>query len=397
MADQKPQVVNPGIPLTTLNSIGDKLAAEKQNQAAPVVTPPVVPAPAAPATPVKEEKKEDALPPQMESVIEPVKKERKPKEAPAAEADPTPEEKKAKEIDSFLTEIGYEEKEETPADESTVEVKPKAEEKTEKRPVGRPKKEVAPAIPVEITEKISRYEKLTEHPIYKALDEFVASGKTDPKEFFSQYQIPDYSKLSPRELYEMDLKAKGISDTSRERALEAFDAKEDYEQEILTSPIKSRLQQEAESKAKPLGSPIDEKAQKEILVKQAQAATKAVEELDGVIDYHLSTNYYGYDLTDEQAERVRESVMNMDTLNRQTGVYEVKNAFHAAMWGDPEIRKGILQKAVKIGRELGGDKWVKERIRVDKKDVVRGGSNPGKTTIEDVIRSKGIITQNGQK
>lgn len=106
----------------------------------------------------------------------------------------------------------------------------------------------------EIMEHAAQYKKLTENNVFKALDEFVRSGKEDPLEFIATQIGQDPSRLSPVELKTLELKSFGIDGDELAAEIEEFQELSQAKQIQQTFTFKKQLESERQERLKALSS-----------------------------------------------------------------------------------------------------------------------------------------------
>jgi len=384
-----PNVTPPTPPLDALNNIGRSLSAqrlktatvvnEKEPVTGPVATSSATPIPvAAPETQAPsptaaddDKKKLESIPVQTESkvVVEP------PAVAPETKPEKTePKKFEQSQVADYLKEL------------DEPEVKPKEE-----------KPQAAP-LPKEVEDELKAYRSLKSNPLYAAVEEIVKNGG-DIRAFAKKFEVPDYDKMLSSDIYKNELKKQALSDEEINEAMEEFNELPTHKQKLLTNPIRAQLKKDADEQTKNLLPAPDPAEQRRIAELQSKSANEAVGNLDRLIQKAADKGYYGYVLDKEDQQAIRTSVMNNTQVGPDGVSYDVATSFHQQMRMNEKIFKKMLRNATEMGEYIGYEKFIKDRVRVDKNEfVANSGGGDGKVSITDVIRQRGIVTpiQNGK-
>lgn len=367
-------------PKSVLDSIGSALSAQKlkaatvveppaATAATPVTTTPVTQVPLPAAVPVSqapsptgiddEKKKEEAKPVQTESKVV--------DEAAVVATEPKKFEKER--LDDFYKEL------EPVAEPSPVTQAPAKAELS--------KEEQA---------ELAAYRALKSNPLYAAVDDVVKKGG-DVRAFAQKFQSPDYDKMPSADIYKAELLKQQLSESEVAEAMEEFTDLPAHKQKLLTNPLRAQLKKEADEQTKNLLPAPDPIEQKRIAELQSKSAQEAVGSLDRLIQKAAEKGYYGYVLDKEDQQSIREAVMNNTQAGADGYSYDVASSFHQQMRMNEKIFKKMLRNATEMGEYIGYEKYIKDRVRVDKGDFAgNAGGGDGKKTILDVIRSRGIVT-----
>ena len=392
------------LPKDTFNSLGAALAKEKGID--PAAIPPVTPT--IPDPNKKEETPAEEKPVQIKSEMD----------NPESKGEDKKEDKKEKKSDKKNkillkgkndkgedTETEVKEIPQTEIDEFNEFIKdvkpandekPKAEQIAAENKSGKKEKKES-VIPKEIEDELTAYRNTFDSPVFKAVKQFVDSGKNDIKEFVKQFDFPDYDSLTPEQVYEISLKNQGIEGDDLTEAMDEFNDYPAYKKKTTTNPIRSMLKKEADEKTKNLLHTPDPEKIKEFADFQKKAATQAINDLDERITEAATKGYKGYKLDEDEQQMIRDEVMANAIISPDGKSYDIAASFHRAVRTNDKIFSKMLFRAKEIGKYEAYEDLIKDRIRVDKNDYAVGSqSGGGSKSFEDTyVKSKGIVKQEG--
>jgi hypothetical protein len=233
----------------------------------------------------------------------------------------------------------------------------------------------------EYIQKAQAYEQLTSSDTFKALDEFIRSGKSDPLEFLSERIGSNPSNLTPIQLKEISLKELGLTAEEITEELDEFKELSPAKQKVQTAPILENLTNKRNEKLKAFSAnhkptqQIDHEEQS-----RYQGVLKAtLTTLDDKIENSLRGKKYDELLiTPAMADNIKAEVMQnsypvYDKQGKITG-YNLDKAISAAVFGlyGSELKKAFTDRAILAGY----DAVIKSRNNPSKEGAATGGVIP---------------------
>ncbi len=260
-------------------------------------------------------------------------------------------------------------------DEPAEKIKDKSEvvladaEKAEKQP-----KSKATELPKDIQERLERLailESIVETPAYALAEKLTKEGKTNVKDIIKDFDLNDYDSLSNKDVYKISLEQQGITGDELIEALDEFESLPAYKQKIETNPIRSKLKDAANEKNNIFSSQTTKEQIREFTKIQKQAASDGMNRLNELVEKTVTEGYFGFPVSKEDLEVVRNEVLNNTVIAADGKSYDVDATFTRAI-NHPSIVRKAIKYAREVGRFEGYEDFIKERIRVDKNDFVQG-------------------------
>jgi hypothetical protein len=211
-------------------------------------------------------------------------------------------------------------------------------------------------------------------PEVLALIDAKKSGK-DVNSALKELIGTDFDKLSPLELYELDLKSKGFTDDEVAELSEVFGEKSSAMQKLETLSIKERLKAEQQEK---LQQYVQQAPKLEAPQTKAQEnITKAETEVNNLANL-VGQELYGVTLTKEIVDSVKDAIANKYVMGDAENGFDIKGSFdlHFKALYTPLIVKANVQKATAKAKE----QVLNEMTRPDKGINQRAGTETVKDT-----------------
>ncbi len=282
---------------------------------------------------------------------------------------------------------------EQPADQSVIETPAPA-----KVPVAE--------IPKDVTEKLSALEaekrtiiaerdaarRIADNPLVKKVLE-VAGEDGDIRKLVSQFDLTDYDSLSDEQIFELELKSKGLDEAGFDEAMDEFRNQTAYKKKNEIKNIREAFKASADEKNKTFLS-ASSKTPEQVKYDQDQQQ-KAVSSLIELTKTLADKGYYGIFVpTADDIETVRDYALNNPVVVNQDGKqsYDMGKTVENALWANPSLRSKFLSAFGDIKVQEGYEKKIKERTRVSMQDFVPGNHSNQKQTFSDAIKAQKIVT-----
>ena len=225
----------------------------------------------------------------------------------------------------------------------------------------------------ELEDYKARYSQLESIPEVAAIIGAKQSGK-EVSEVLKDLVGTDYDKMSPKELFELDLKQKGFTSEEIEELSETFGEKSTAVQKLETLQIKERLKSEQSQKIQQYQSNVP-KVDTKVSIRE-QNFKKAEEEVNNLSSLD-GKELYGVTLTKDIIDSVKDAIANKYVMGDEDNGFDIASSFdfHFKAMYTPLIVKANVQKATTKAKES----VLNEVTRPDKNITDR----PGTETVKD--------------
>jgi hypothetical protein len=232
----------------------------------------------------------------------------------------------------------------------------------------------------EYEQKAKEYERLIQSDTFKAIDEFIRSGKSDPIEFLSEQIGADPSKLAPVQIKEISLRELGLTAEEIAEELEEFKELSPAKQKVQTAPILDNLKIKRNEKLKAFSTSY--KPQEQIDHAEHQRRESVLKATFDALNDKVENQLKGkkYDellISPDMAEKIKGEVINNSYPiykdNKLIG-YDLDKAINAAvvnLYGK-EWKKANIDRAILAGY----DSVIRERNNPSKEGRATGGVIP---------------------
>ena len=227
----------------------------------------------------------------------------------------------------------------------------------------------------ELETKEKEYNDIMNDELIKAIYYARKSGK-DITDILTDIRGVDVDKLTPADLYKIELKGMQLSDEEVEAEMDTFNDLSPARQRKETNHIKLQLQKENKEKLSKYTTTNQVEADKikqqtEIFIK------RAVEDKGHLFEKIKDTNYFGVKMTPSRIEEINTMItkgLNNGFYN-EDGTYNVQFALEQSIWAIPELRKLIQETTYNKGVAKGREEILNEYNRGNSK------RNEGLTTL----------------